>query len=168
MIFRLSTKLSRKIAEAKLEPAPIDPNRFADWSCHVFTCDRTQYVILTNTTTLYSVVMYGRGISSDNCLIKQACNSIREVMTADGFEMLYVKFILPALGSFCFAKALDRAVTGSMNDLIRLAKAHLEEEAISPFEASFKLNDAPMSLLEYDNPRAAMGKLKATEPICDN
>jgi hypothetical protein len=32
---------------------PLDENPYADWSCHLFTADRTQYIILSNTASLY-------------------------------------------------------------------------------------------------------------------
>ena len=61
MIFRLSQKLNTKIKADKLTDMPLDDNPYADWSCHLFTADRTQYIIMCNTKSLYSCVMYGRG-----------------------------------------------------------------------------------------------------------
>jgi hypothetical protein len=66
MIFRLSQKLAKKLKTSPPRPAPADPNPFADWSGHLFTADRTQYLILTNTPSLYSTVIYGLGIANDS------------------------------------------------------------------------------------------------------
>lgn len=52
MILRLSQKLNTKITAGKLKKMPLDENPYADWSCHLFTADRTQYVILSNTPSL--------------------------------------------------------------------------------------------------------------------
>ena len=60
MIFRLSQKLATKLKVAPSE-MPLDANPFADWSAHLFTAERMQFVILTNTESLYSTVMSGRG-----------------------------------------------------------------------------------------------------------
>jgi hypothetical protein len=60
MILRLSQKLNTKIKAGKLSEMPLDENPYADWSCHLFTADHTQYIILSNTASLYSCVMYGR------------------------------------------------------------------------------------------------------------
>ena len=57
MILRLSQKLAKKLKAGKLTDMPLDDNLFADWSCHLFTADRTQYIILSNTASLYSCVM---------------------------------------------------------------------------------------------------------------
>jgi hypothetical protein len=66
MILRLSQKLSTKINAGKLAEMPLDENPYADWSRHLFTADRTQYIILSNTASLYSCVMYGRGVTDDS------------------------------------------------------------------------------------------------------
>ena len=48
MIFRLSRKLAQKLKVTPKVCIPLDPNPFADWSAHLFTVDRAQYIILTN------------------------------------------------------------------------------------------------------------------------
>ena len=80
MIFRLSTKLAAKIHEASKLSLPPDPNPFTDWSGHLFTADRAQYILLTNTASLYSVVTFGRGITDYSEFIDAALTAIREYM----------------------------------------------------------------------------------------
>ncbi len=69
MIFRLSNKLNTKIKAGKLSELPLDDNPYTDWSCHLFTAARAQYIIMANTKSLYSVVMFGAGITSDSKFI---------------------------------------------------------------------------------------------------
>ncbi len=64
MIIRLSQKLCTKIKAGKLCEMPLDKNPFADWSANLFVVDRTQYIILSNTASMYSCVMYGKPIES--------------------------------------------------------------------------------------------------------
>ena len=52
MIFRLSQKLNGKLKAGSVPTLPLDLNPFADWSAKLFLADRTQYVLLTNTTSL--------------------------------------------------------------------------------------------------------------------
>jgi hypothetical protein len=122
MIFRLSQKLAKKLKVSTLKPAPADPNPFADWSGHLFTADRTQYLILTNTPSLYSTVIYGRGIANDSQFLDRELSSIREFMEADGQEFIFRRFIAPAAATVRLASALNRSVTGSMNDFVYHAK----------------------------------------------
>lgn len=165
MIFRLSQKLNNKIKAGRLAALPLDENPFADWSAHLFIVDRTQYIILTNTKSLYSTVMSGKGVTDGNQFVLRALSSIREFMEADGQEFLYHRFIMPATDSVRFAKALDRSITGSMNDLIKHATLWLAEGTTSPFDVGFRLNDILMSALApsesfpYGKPREAFQAL---------
>ena len=146
MIIRLSQKLATKIKAGKLPEMPLDENEYADWSAHLFTADRTQYIILCNTKALYSCVMYGRGISDDSTFIARALDTIREFTADDGKQFVYRKFIAPSSGTVSFAKALNRSVTGSMNDHIHAAKFMLEDD-MAPSEIGYRLNETPMSAL---------------------
>jgi hypothetical protein len=150
MIFRLSEKLKAKIKAGTLKALPLDENPFADWSAHLFVADRTQYILLSNTKSPYSTVMYGKGITNDSSFIERALSNIREFMEDDGQEFVHQRFISPASASVCFAKALNRSVTGSMNDMIKHAAYYLAEGDIAPFEVGSRLNGIPMSALKHD------------------
>jgi hypothetical protein len=164
MIFRLSQKLNAKIKAGVLRTLPLDENPLADWSAHLFVAGGTQYLLVSNTKSLYSTVMYGRGITTYSHFIELALGGIREFMEADGQAFAYRRFIVPANASVRFAKALDRSVTGSMNDLIKHAIYWLAEGDQPPFEVGFLLNEIPMSALAssgspYGKPREAFWAL---------
>ena len=159
MIFRLSQKLSKKIKSSPTAVLPLDRNPFADWSAHLFTADRTQYIILTNTASLYSTLMYGRGIADDSVFLDRALQTLREFMASDGQEFTYLRVIAPTSGAVQFSKALNRSVTGSMNDLVYHAQMWLTEGELSPFDTSLKLNEIPMSALSCGYPREAFKAL---------
>ena len=167
MIFRLSQKLSTKIKAGPLNAMPLGDNPYADWSCHLFSADRTQYVILTNTKSLYSCVTYGKGITNDRVFIERALSSLREFMEDDGQAFAYQKFIAPASGTVSFAKALNRSVTGSMNDMVYDAKMWLIEEELSPFDVGFKLNEIPMSALGYAHAREMFKSLAGARDVSE-
>ena len=147
MILRLSQKLATKIKGGKLPELPLDENPYADWSCHLFTADRTQYIIMSNTASLYSCVMYGKGITDDSRFIERALSTIREFMEDDGQAFAYQRFIAPASGTISFAKALNRSVTGSMNELVMAATHSLESGEIASHDAGFYLNDFLLSAI---------------------
>lgn len=150
MIFRLSQKLNSKIEAGTLPILPPHENPLADWSAHLFLAGRTQYILLSNTPSLYSTVMYGKGITNDRAFIERALSSIRECMEADGQGAAYERFLAPASATVQFAKALNRSVTGSMNDMTRHAVYWLEAGDVSPFEIGFRLKEIPMSALKHD------------------
>ncbi len=147
MIFRLSQKLATKLKEGNLPAVPLDENPYADWSAHLFTVARTQYIIVANTRALYSVVFYGKGITDYSEFISRALSSLREFMEHDGQSFVYQRLIAPTSGSIRLAKALDRSVTGSINELVKFATVWLEEGEVSPHDLGFKLNDVLLSAL---------------------
>ena len=113
-------------------------------SVHV---DRTQYILVSNTKSLYSCVLYGKGITNDSVFIERMLSSLREFMADDGQSFIYQKFVAPASDTVSFAKALNRSVTGSMNDLIGHTIAWLEYGDIAPHDLGFRLNDILLSAI---------------------
>ncbi len=159
MIFRPTHKLARKIGVALSERLPLDANPFADWSANLFIFERVQHVILTNTASLYSMLMLGRGITDDSRFLDRAVTCMREFMSDDRNEDLFREFVMPHAGMALFSKSLDRSVLGSMNELVYLAKWHLAD-GLSLAGASRQVNHTPMSPLRYRNPREAFRSLK--------
>lgn len=159
MILRLSAKLNEKIDAGPVKAMPLDDNPYADWSCNLFTADRTQYILLSNTPSLCSCVLYGQGITNDSHFIERALSTIREFLDDDGQSFVYQRFVAPASGTVSFAKALNRSVTGSMNDMIYHAKMWLIEHELPPSDVGHKLNEIPMAALEYADAREAFKKL---------
>ncbi len=82
MIFRLTLKLSKKIGLAPSQTLASDKNPYADWSAYLFTAQRIQDMILTNTTSLYSMVMYGRGITNEKQFLQGILTYMREFIIA--------------------------------------------------------------------------------------
>jgi hypothetical protein len=145
---------------APAQRLPLNSNPFADWSAHLFVADRTQYILILNTASLYSVVTYGKGITDDSKFIKIVTTRIKEQMKADGFEFIYERMIAPTTNHVSFSKALNPSVTGSMNDLVHHARFHLLEHEVSPHELSPWLNRIPMGQLKYAFPEEAFAQLK--------
>ena len=165
MIFRLSHHLNTKIKAGPLSASPLDGNIYADWSARTFTAGRTQYILLSHTSSLYSVIMFGRGITHEGQFIKLALDSIREFMSYDGLGLIYMNFLAPATASVRFCKPLNKSVIGMMNELEATAKLHLRTGAWSPFDIGFTLNEIPFAAIArpdaggYATPREAFKRL---------
>ena len=138
-------------------------NPLIDWNANLFTAQRIQYIILTNTVSLYSMVMYGRGITNDKQFIQEVSSYMREFMRIDGYKAIFKKYIEPLDQDIFFSKIIDRRVTGSMNDLVFQAKVHLNMGKLSPSDVSFRLNKSPMSYLNYSCPKDAFRELNIEE-----
>jgi hypothetical protein len=96
MIFRLSQKLAAKIKAGALRALPRHENPLADWSAHPFVAGRTQYLLLSNTRSLYSTVLYGKGVTTASHFSGRALGGIREFLGADGQALAYRRLIAPA------------------------------------------------------------------------
>jgi hypothetical protein len=150
MIFRLSQKLSNKIKAGTLATLPLDDNHFADWSARLFLVGRAQYILVTNTKSLYSTVLPGKGVTDGKTFVERALSGLREFMDADGQEGVYERLVTPGTASVQFAKSLNRSVTGSMNDLTKFAVYDLAAGDVSLFKIGIRLNKIPMSALKHD------------------
>src|SRR6516164_9470475 len=150
MIFRLSQKLNTKIKAGMLPALPLDDNPLADWSAHLFLADRAYYILLSNTKSLISTVMFGKGITNDRDFLVRALSSIREFMEDEGQGAAYERFIAPASATVRFAKALNRSITESMNDMTKHATYWLAAGDVAPSEIGSRLKEIPMSVLKHD------------------
>lgn len=161
MIFRPTQRLCKKIKGGPFSIAPLHDNPYADWSARLFTANRTQHVLLTNTASLYSVLMPGRGITDEASFLDRSLEAMRHYMQDDALSLLFSKFIAPATGIASFHKPLSRSITGSMNELEYFAKVYLEEDQFAALDATTRLNNVPFSALGYANPREAFIRLEA-------
>ena len=107
--------------------------------------------------------MPGRGIANDDVFLDRAFEAIRDFMVSDGFEDTFRRWIAPAAREVQFSKALNRSVTGSMNDLIYFSKLRIIEDGQPLHDASMEANDTPMSAIELKFPRKAFAALIAAQ-----
>ena len=52
MILHPTDSLAKKLGEAYLPAGRVSRDKFGDWSASLFTADRTQYILFSNTATL--------------------------------------------------------------------------------------------------------------------
>ena len=150
MIFRLSNKLSRKI-KVKPDPSlPLDIHPLADWSAHVFISNRAQYIILTNTASLFSIILPGAGITNAKQFASQALASMAEFLSTAGYGLIYQKCIEPFSQRTSFCKPLNHGVTGSMTDFVKNAKYMSDLHEGPPTRFIWWLNSIPMFYLKGD------------------
>jgi hypothetical protein len=160
MILRLSQKLAKKIKESPGKNLPESVNPYADWSADLFYVHRDQYIIFTNSKTLFSGIMHGSGVPNFDRFMENFSFIIRELVDIAGQTSFYERYMLPVYDGISISRRSNRRVIGSMNDIIRCAKVVLDEGLISPIDASIRMNDMPMSMLGYDCPEDAFMSIK--------
>lgn len=167
MIIRLSGKLGDKIDANPDDKLPPHENPYLDWSGHLFRAPRKQYILITNTASLYSIIIEGRGIIDGDLLREKIVGEWETMLDEDGFQSIFKHHIKPAVGEYSFSKALNRTVIGSMNDLVRLAESRLGKQGYTPHETAIKLNETPFSYLDYGYPREAFQELKSGQGLTE-
>lgn len=152
MIFRITRKLAKKIKVVPDASLPPHENPLLDWAANLFMVSRWQCIILTNSESLYSVIMPGKGIPNKKAFIKYAPQAMRIVMASDGLASVYDKYISPGIDTISFCKTGDRGVLGSMNDFVFQFRDVILWQGLSPDSANQLINNMPMSRLGYKYP----------------
>lgn len=106
-----------------------EANPLCDWAVHLFRSQRLQYLLAVNTTSLFPVVLAGRGITSEKTFLEALIPAVRDQHRALGLDEGFERFIAPSAHHITWSKVGNRRVTGSMNEMILFAKAVLEEAA---------------------------------------
>jgi hypothetical protein len=147
MIFRLSQALNARVKAGVLEALPLNENPLLDWSAHLFSVGRSRFILLSNTVSMLSAVVPGRGVTSVDRFRDRAFDGIRACLTVLGHEPL-ARTIIPAdSGPVRFAKALNRSVSGSMNELVKCAEFCMSDGGLTLQEVGDRLNDTLLSAL---------------------
>ena len=153
MIVRLSQKLARKLKERDLSVVPVHENPYLDWHAHLFTHRRSQYIMVTNCASLFSVFMHGAGVTNISRFYDNFSANLHGILRELNADLIYQRIIAPVAGNICPAKAQDRKIIGTMNEIVFESKYTLDMVNISPYDLSFKINENNMRLIKYKTPR---------------
>jgi hypothetical protein len=159
MIFRLSAKLATKLKVSLESTSPFDPDPFADWSGHLFAVDRVQYLIFSNTASLYSTVFLGRGITNFDQFRDGAVTSIRKTLQQDELADIAERIQRSSAVAARTSKALNRSIVASINDLVFHAKFCILQRQASLLDTCNKLNDMPLGTFNYKSAREVIRSL---------
>ena len=150
MLFRLSAKLNTYLKHSRLKDRPLQADPFADWSAHLFLVKREKLILVSNTHSLYSFVMYAHTLPNELRFYERTMSYMRRFMELDGLEHVYEERIIPNTNMYHYAKALNRSVTGCMNELIHTAIYSVAERGMEPFEVGKVLNGVLLSTLKTE------------------
>ena len=165
MIIRFTQKLAKKLKIGSLDETNDDPGPFLEWYAHLFTADRTQYILTTEAKSLLSVVFYGRGITDDTEFLSHWLSYTREYLAEIGKSFVFKNFIGPNTDHFIYAKTQSKSILGSMNDMISVSKVMIPIRDMSPWDVSRMINETPFKAIGYKRPFDAFNDLKKLKMI---
>lgn len=163
MVLHFTEKLRKKLRIPELTRADVTAGPHLRWYAHLFTAQRVQYILTTNAASLFSVVVFGRGITDDSDYILRFLSELHDHCDDLDLRLVYQRVIAPHTGTITLAKTSDRSVLGSMNDMVRLCKFRLELDDVSPWDLSQKLNATPFGAIKYGFPKKEFARLPLNE-----
>lgn len=163
MIIRPTNKLARKL-HLELTPAlPLSKDPLLDWHATVLRAGRTQYILLMNTVSRYSIAFPGRGISSLPAFIRQALYVLEATMSADGLS-IYPDRMAPHTNCISISKTLGPSATTSMNHMVYFASHYFARSDLSQNKAISMLNEIPCNPFNWCTPREFIEVLARVKP----
>ena len=165
MLIRFTQKLAKKLKIGSLAHVEDDPGPFVEWYANLFRARRAQYILTTESKSLLSVVMVGRGVTDDNIFIQHWLGCTREYLSQIGKSFVFENIVGPHAGQFVYAKTVSRSVLGSMSDMAGMSKFLLSARDLSPVDLSQLINETPFKAIDYQRPVDAFDKLKRLQSI---
>ena len=151
---KLLTEMEARVASAA-EPA--QAARLGDWYAHLLRIDRKKCVIFTSERTLLTFLAVGldRDAIRDYAALFQ--DGLRRLLESEGFAPGDVDRVLDEYQELALAPTTDRSVLGSLNDLARMAAAHIERDG--------GLRGCDLGAINHQLNRTPMGRLQMASPL---
>jgi hypothetical protein len=144
MIFRLTQKLAKKLNLTDLSRTNSHDSESA-WYGNLFRVGGVQYILLTESLTLFSFLFHGRGIVDAASLTEKAKLLIETKFRENGWLSVLGTDISYDLAEPSLLAAQDRSVLSSMNGMIGLLKAQIEQGKWDIEFLSNEVNIVPFS-----------------------
>lgn len=93
MIFRMSQKMSCKINAGILNTLPLHDNSFADWSANLSAVNGKEFILLSNTKSLYSTAMNAKSLNDDSEFVRRASNLPQSIKYAPNRNRITAYFL---------------------------------------------------------------------------
>ena len=128
------------------------------WFAHVFFIGRLKCLVLTHGASLFSAVKEGYqrvDMAAPEELVK---GMIGQALYLVGAPPEAIKKVMDEIQEIAFAKAADRMVQGSMNDMIKIYKYQRDDRNPRCLDypvAIREMNHIPMKVLKYEYPAEA-------------
>ena len=164
IVLRPTLKLAKQLNLAPLPDSAEATNTHCDWCVRPFGVGRIQYLIFTNTASLFSFITRKKGVTNAKTLFDAFATVLEDYLRATERGGIFGQMIAPAIGECAFTRCRDRSVIGSMNDLVFQSTCLIELADRHPFKLFDDLNSTPMGALEMDNPGKVFAFMPAKPP----
>jgi hypothetical protein len=116
-------KLLDRVKQPVEPPVSVPTTALGDWYAKVLFW-RPHVVLLVNERTLFPILM---PLAPANTLMGRLSGAVWQHLVAHGTPLDFIEAEMAAMSDGRFAKATNRSVVGSLNDLSRMADIHWSE-----------------------------------------
>ncbi len=134
--FRLTTKLFRKIKEKPNTDIGDLEGQLKSWHSTLFMSGRYQYILFSNSTTLYSFMVSGRGITNKNTYFEAFLQNLKYQLTNDFLFGFYDRLIPNKSEEIDFLKTKNKSILGSIGDFVQLIKYDITDKNADILDAA--------------------------------
>lgn len=144
------------LSEAQLTKDPQDDSPLGSWHVNLFFRRRKKCLMFTNTRTLYSFVVENVKRAAVKDLASLFRKELQRSLFHEEFSAEIIRKVTPANENIQFARASNRSVLSSMNDLIWQHDGYaetVEEQGREDLVAvNRQIDRTPMGMLKYAFP----------------
>lgn len=151
MLFRLSKATADKL-KVPLLPNIVPDINHDEWHAHTFRAGRLQFILVTHTSTLYSVLLRGAQISTPGQFVNNFQKILEMVLNQICITEAYTRYAKTKQPDVIFARTVDRRIIGSVNEKVHMVKFYLADNILDLIQISARLNEVPMGMYNYASP----------------
>ncbi len=160
---KMMAEIGLKESNLILASEPHSP--LGTWCANIIYIDRKKCALFVNGATLTSFLIAGISRSELRQLPDQFAHHWRQFLSYECFPASVIETLIADCSKFAYAKAHDKSVLGSMNDIACHYKWYLLERTHSVAESIHELNRMPMGALKYEFPIEVLKKRVASLSI---
>jgi len=146
VILRLSPRLASKIKSGTLQQIDQHENHLLDWSCRLFVAQRTEFILISNTASMFSCVFPSVEVADCDRLVDRMLVALRVLMFDNEQEANFHELAKVSAVGVTIARSRDRSLAMSMNDHVHSTKLYLAD-GLNTDEVGQRLNNTRMAIL---------------------
>ena len=152
MRIRCTLRLAAKI-KALLPDESDELSLPTEWYANLIRHEGTQFIIAMNSGTLATVLFRGKGIISSIDLADALSSTASRMFKRNGWTFALGRFVDTDQRNLEILPTNDKRILGSLTEMIRLIKGHLEYGDRDIDAIADKVNQAPMSYIDHKAPK---------------
>jgi hypothetical protein len=152
MRIRCTRKLAAKI-KANLPDETDELPLPMEWYANLTRHEGIQFIVAMHSGTLATVLFLGKGIVSPNALAEALSSAASRMFKRNGWMLALERFVDTDQEHLEILPTTGKRILGSLTEMIRLVRGHLEYGDRDLEAIADQVNQAPMSYIDHKAPK---------------